>query len=277
MNKKLTIFTPTYNRAHTLSRTYKSIIMQEKKFLSSIEWLIVDDGSSDYTEKLVEGWKNNFLPFTLRYIKQSNGGKHTAHNRAILEATGELFFTVDSDDWLSKDCLKKIFECAQYIYHRKDLCGIIALKSLSNKKIIDKPFPNNYTYSSLYELSLKGYGGERSMVFKTEILKQYPYPIIQGERFIGESVVYDRLDKNYKYFISNNVLTDCEYQEDGLTSNFFKLMMNNAIGYKIYFSQRIDIAHNIKWRFHYAIRYWAFKLMKSDSKYDYNGPHKISI
>ena len=99
MSKKLTIFTPTYNRAHTISRVYKSILQQEKKLLSQIEWLIVDDGSTDDTELIISEWSKEDLPFDLRYIKQKNGGKHIAFNRAVNEAQGEFFFTVDSDGW----------------------------------------------------------------------------------------------------------------------------------------------------------------------------------
>ena len=62
MNKTLTIFTPAYNRAHTIDRTYQSLIRQTcKDFL----WLIVDDGSTDGTKKLVEGWiRENKIPIS---------------------------------------------------------------------------------------------------------------------------------------------------------------------------------------------------------------------
>ena len=108
-NIKLTIFTPTYNRAHTISRVYKSILHQDPNLLDEIEWLIVDDGSSDNTESIVREWMDASLPFTLRYIKQTNGGKHIAFNRAVQEAHGDYFFTVDSDDWLADDSIKNIF------------------------------------------------------------------------------------------------------------------------------------------------------------------------
>lgn len=277
MNKKLTIFTPTYNRAHTIHRIYESLLRQEQKFLPSIEWLIVDDGSSDQTEELVRNWQNQLLPFKLRYIKKINGGKHTAFNRAIQEAQGELFFTVDSDDWLTDDCVKNILSKIDTISDKENICGIIALKCLPNGQIINNKFPNNFNISTAYDLTINGYGGERSIVFKTKVIKQYPFPEIPNERFMGECVVYDRLDEKYKYLISNDILTICEYQVDGLTSNLFKIMMNNPIGYKIYYSQRINMAHSINSRLKYIIRYWAFKLMKSDRKYDYKGPHVISV
>lgn len=277
MNKKLTIFTPTYNRVHTINRTYESILRQDPQFLPLVEWLIVDDGSFDTTETIVEKWRNEKLPFTLRYIKQQNGGKHTAFNRAIQEANGEYFFTVDSDDWLADNCVNNIFDKSTIISNEEDLCGFIALKCLPNNELIGKRFPDNYPNSTVYDLFLSGYGGERSLVFKTKIIKEYPFPVVPGEKFIGECVVYDRLDKKYKYLVSNDVLTVCEYQEDGLTKNLFKIMMNNAVGYKIYYAQRIDMAHSMVNRLRYAIRYWAFKFMRSDHKYDYRGSHNTLV
>ena len=274
---RLTVFTPTYNRKYTLGRIYQSFFKQDITLLGEVEWLIVDDGSTDGTEQLVSTWLKENIPFTLRYIKKSNGGKHTAFNNAVKEAKGDLFFVVDSDDWLDDNCISNILNKALIIRNNENLCGIIALKCLPNNVLLGTPYPENINIASQYELVNMGYGGERSLVFKTEILRQYPYPVIPEERFIGECVVYDQIDTKYKYFVSNDVLTVCEYQENGLTSNFFKLMMQNATGYKIFYAQRIDMAVRIKERFGYAIRYWAFKMMKQDSLYNYKGKHKTFV
>lgn len=277
MNKKLTIFTPTYNRKHTISRIYKSILRQENRLFNDIEWLIVDDGSLDDTESLVNTWIKEQPPFTLNYIKQKNGGKHTAFNRAVQEAQGEFFFTVDSDDWLGENSIKDILIHFDAIHNNESLAGIIALKCFPTGKLIGIPYPKENFISSIYDLSLQGYAGERSLVFKTKILLQYPFPIIQGERFIGECVVYDKIDEKYKFFVSNRILTVCEYQEDGLTGNMFRIMMQNAIGYKIYYAQRIDLAKSLRERIGYAIRYNAFNLLKEDSQYNYKGKYKMLV
>ena len=277
MKKKLTIFTPTYNRAHTIIRTYESILQQNIALLYDVEWLIVDDGSTDNTEVLVNDWGKEQLPFALRYIKQRNGGKHTAFNRAIQVANGELFFTVDSDDWLADDSVENIFNNSDIILNSSNLAGMIALKCFPNGKLIGNPYPDNYPNSSAFELELKGQGGERSIVFKTDIIKQYPFPVISDERFCTENVVYDKIDQKYKYVVSNNILTVCEYQEDGLTSNLYSLMIRNAVGYKIYYAQRIDMAVSLQDRVGYAIRYNAFKLLKNESLYNYKGKYKLLV
>lgn len=262
---------------HTITRTYESILRQDRLLLHDVEWLIVDDGSTDDTEVLVNDWKEEILPFTLRYIKQKNGGKHTAFNRAIQEAQGELFFTVDSDDWLADAGVKNILNQSDIILHSLNLAGIIALKCFPNGKIIGNLYPDNYPNSSAYELTLHGQGGERSIVFKTDIIKHYPFPIVPGEHFCTESVVYDNIDQKYKYLVSNDILTVCEYQEDGLTSNLFSLMIRNAVGYKIYYAQRVDMAVSLKERIGYAIRYNAFNLLKREFQYNYKGKHKVLV
>lgn len=277
MNKKLTIFTPTYNREHTISRIYESILRQDNNLLNDIEWLIVDDGSSDGTESLVENWIEKQLTFTLLYIKQVNGGKHTAFNRAVQEAQGELFFTVDSDDWLADNSIKDVLELFDTICGDDSLAGIIALKCFPAGNLIGISYPKDNFISSISNLSSQGYGGERSLVFKTKILKKYPFPIIQGERFIGENVVYDKIDENYNFCVCNRILTVCEYQDDGLTSNLFRVMMQNSIGYKIYYAQRIDMAETFQERIGYVIRYNAFNLLKKDSQYNYKGKHKLLV
>ena len=104
MNIKITIFTPTYNRDYIIINLYKSLLIQT---LKDFEWLIIDDGSTDNTELLVSSFiKDNKI--NIRYIKQQNGGKHRAINKALEEAKGELFFIVDSDDQLVDNAIERI-------------------------------------------------------------------------------------------------------------------------------------------------------------------------
>ena len=107
--KYITIFTPSYNRAYRLLALYESLCNQT---CFDFEWLIVDDGSNDNTEELVQTWLNE-SKFNIRYIKQCNGGKHRAVNHGVREAKGELFYIVDSDDILPKDAIECIMQ--QYL------------------------------------------------------------------------------------------------------------------------------------------------------------------
>ena len=102
---KITLFTPTYNRAYTMTRLYNSI---QRQTFRDFEWIIIDDGSTDNTESLVNSWTNDNNDFEIRYFKVPNGGKCRATNKGVQLAQGEIFFTIDSDDYLTDDACEKI-------------------------------------------------------------------------------------------------------------------------------------------------------------------------
>ena len=77
---KITVFTPTYNRAYILPKCYESLNCQTCK---DFEWLVIDDGSTDHTKELVTGWQERENGYPIRYIYKENGGLHTGYNTAI--------------------------------------------------------------------------------------------------------------------------------------------------------------------------------------------------
>lgn len=267
----LTVVTPTYNRANTLERTFDSL---KKQTFHDFEWLIIDDGSSDNTSELVSQFERD-CDFSIRYIKKKNGGKHTAYNIALDEALGELFFVVDSDDWLPDNSISDIATLAADILDNNSIGGIIALKTTSDGNVIGKPFQHENMYASFRDIELSGQAGERSIVFKTAVARKFPFPIIEGERFMPECVVYDNYNQDYKFAISNQILTICEYQADGLSSNQHLLMINNPGGYTLYYRNRIDMAITLRERAGYIIRYNVFRhLYKGNEITPYSGHHK---
>lgn len=269
----ITVFTPTYNRKELLFRLYESLLGQTSK---DFEWLIVDDGSSDGTEETINSFiKENKIPIT--YIAKSNGGKHTAFNLGVKNANGELFFCVDSDDFLPPNAIEDIINASDKI-SQNNISGIIAYKNDINGKRLSNELPSDISYSTAYILDkIHGCCGEWSFIYKTEILKNNLYPEIKGEKFIGESVLYDKLGNSFDMYLLNKIVTTCEYQNDGLTSHFFATMLKNPIGYKIYYGQRIDMALSFTERIGYGVRYNAFKLLSRESKHDYKGKHKTLI
>ena len=101
----LTVFTPTYNRAHTLHRTYESLCNQDcKDFI----WLIIDDGSTDHTDDLVKSLQQKDNGFEIQYIYKENGGMHTAHNTAYENIYTELNVCIDSDDKMAPGAVRMI-------------------------------------------------------------------------------------------------------------------------------------------------------------------------
>lgn len=270
----VTVFTPTYNRKDKLECLYSNLTKQTCR---EFEWLIVDDGSTDETEKFVYQLIDTQDKFSIRYIKKKNGGKYTAYNVGVKEARGDLFVCVDSDDFLEEKTIEKILGLKVEISD-PEINGIIALKKDSKEHLLSDELPQNVTKCRIIDLEQKyNCRGEFTFVFKTEVAKKYLFPEINGENFMGESVVYDQIDQQGKMYLVNHVFTVCEYCEDGYTQNFMKVVLNNPTGYQIYYKQRIDMAANFKEKIGYIIRYHAFKRMANNDEYIYKGSNKFLI
>ncbi len=214
MKPLISIVTPTYNRAYTLSALYKSLQDQQSK---NFEWLIVDDGSTDNTNDIVESF--NTEEFSIRYIAKENGGKHTALNVAFKEVKSELTFIVDSDDVLTADATITIEEdwngCRD-----KNLCGISYLRGYSENMVIGDQFPNDNVIDNFIRLRFnRNIKGDKAEVWVSEYLRQYPYPVFEGERFFGESYLWVTLAKERDMLFRNKIIYITEYLEGGLSQS----------------------------------------------------------
>lgn len=225
----LTIFTPTYNREHTLRRLYFSILSQN---IRDFEWIIVDDGSTDDTEKLIQSFDNN--EFNIKYYKLPHGGKHRAVNKGIEEAKGELFFIVDSDDYLSEGALESILELHSKYKSDNRIAGYsFLMKNISTNQII-KPFSKNEFIDSISGVYRKGLKADRADVIKLSIIQKYKYPEIDNEWHIAPGIIFFRMDHDGYFFVySNTVVTNIEYLSDGLTMMGDKKTLDNFVGYTI--------------------------------------------
>lgn len=217
----ITIFTPAYNRAHTLPKLYYSLLKQISR---DFEWVIVDDGSTDGTEELVCGFERferfeGFERFPIRYLKQENGGKHTAINRGLELAQGELFFIVDSDDYLTSDAVETILHDWEKV-RDKNLCGISYLRGYSEDKVIGDQHTKDGEIANFVEMRYnRGIAGDKAEVWVTEIMKQFPYPKYEGERFFGESWNFIQQSEEHDMLWRNKIIYLCEYLEGGLTQS----------------------------------------------------------
>lgn len=188
----LTIFTPTYNRAHTLGRLYESL---KNQTLKNFEWLIIDDGSTDQTEKIVQQFIDENI-LVIRYIKQRNAGKQAAWNKAVQNAKGDLFCGVDSDDALEKDRnIEQILYKYAYLLDDEAVIGLRFLAYSNVKKSFDGRKISDYVHVTSYfnEIADARNFGERIDVFKTGVLKKYLYPITLQTKFIPEIWLYVQL------------------------------------------------------------------------------------
>ena len=178
---RITVFTPTFNRAHTLPRTYESLKKQrDKRFI----WLIIDDGSTDDTKQLVSQWMKENDSFQIKYIYKENGGMHTAHNIAYENIETELNVCIDSDDCLAENAIDLILDFWDKSNH-KNYAGIIGLDSDFDGNIIGSDL-GNITETTLSGFYANGGRGDKKLVYRTDIINQYPpYPVFDGEKYVG--------------------------------------------------------------------------------------------
>ena len=252
----LTVFTSTYNRAGLLPRIFESIVRQGR---TDIEWLVVDDGSDDNTQAVVAHLARK-AHFQVRYHRQPRGGKHRAYNMALPIARGELFLTLDSDDWLPDGAVGVLENYMPVLRGNKRLCGLIGLKADAQGQICGREIDGTSFEAGNRKMFEQITGsGERCIVLKTEVANSYPFPTVDGELFMTENVVFSRLATDYGFALANKILSFCEYQPDGLTRTIHSLLCGNPVGFMLYHSQRIGSAINFKTAFGSALRYVAFR------------------
>lgn len=225
---KLTILTPSYNRAHTLTKLYESLVNQTH---DNFEWLIVDDGSNDTTEEIV----NKFIEekkIEIRYIKKENGGKHTALNTGVSQVENEMIFLVDSDDYISNDAVETINFYYNKYKDNKNICAFSFLKANSKSgEVIGKKYRNDEFIENYIECRInKKTSGDKAEAFYTEVLKKYPFPQYEGENFLSEDVVWIEIAKQYDTLYVNKTIYYCEYLECGLSNNDKKMKFNSPLG-----------------------------------------------
>lgn len=217
---QFTIFTPTYNRAYTLPKLYKSLVNQQQQ---NFEWLIIDDGSTDDTEIIV----NEFVSerkFPIRYIKQKNQGKHIAINNALKIADSKWFGIIDSDDFLVNEATE-IWEKLALEAANKDFAGFSFIHFSENFEI-DKEKYGKKRLADRRDYDWE-FPGEMLFCFKTEIIRKFSFPVFPEEKFCQESVLFLPILRKYKMLITDHVLVRGEYLEDGLSQNHYASMLKN--------------------------------------------------
>ncbi len=269
--KTLTVFTPAYNRAHTIGRTYESLCRQTCK---DFEWLVIDDGSSDNTKELVEGWiKENKIP--IRYIYQQNQGMHGAHNTAYANITTELNTCIDSDDFMPDDAVENIV----YFWKQNGsdkYAGIIGLDQVESGEIIGTEFPDAMVETTLQDFYLKGGKGDKKLVYRTDVITKYPpYPLFEGERYVGLAYKYMLIDQDYTLLTLNKPLVTVEYQADGSSYNMFKQYWRNPKGFAFYRKAEMVTTKSLKRKLMVCIHYVSSSIISRNWKFIQESPEKL--
>lgn len=227
MSYLISIITPVYNRSCLIKRLYYSLQEQSN---NDFKWIIVDDGSTDNLDEVVESFCKQ-ARFQIKYIKQKNQGKCAALNKAIEVCDEQLFMVVDSDDYLVTDAIEQIHKYWQKVQLKEDLVGIAAYRVLGDRKISGKPFKNGLVKSTLNALNYHyNRHGELALIYKTSIVKKYPHHIHTQENFLSEEIQYNSLDQEGYLYLMGKPLIVMEYQNNGLTKNYFNNWILNPVG-----------------------------------------------
>lgn len=266
----LTVFTPTYNRAYILHRLYRSLCnLNDNDF----EWIVVDDGSCDNTEEIVESFiAENKI--NICFFKIEHQGKHVAYNVGLKEARGKFFVNIDSDDCIAPDAINLLKNVSTYI--TGNVAGILAMKSNIQGKILGNMFRNPGTILPLKKIQEKELRGEYAYIFLTEIARKYPYPVIKGETFMPDSIVFKNL-KDFNYLICNDIIEICEYLPDGLSARWDRIRFENPLGFMLYFKEQADRTSNPVTLIENLIKYNHYRhiaLLHGKRTY-YTGKHRL--
>lgn len=231
---KISVLTPTYNRGQLLRNLYESLV-QNANYGIDLEWLIMDDGSTDDTDKRVKGFQQE-NKIKILYFRQKNQGKMEANNQLTEKATGELIIECDSDDYFTQDAFQTIGQAWEENKERKDIYGLCFLKQDTKGNNMGNEFKKQET--TMFDLYFKeGETGEKAIVFNSTIRKQYHYKLEKKERFSTEARMYHQMDEKYKIIGINKPIMICEYQDDGYTKNIVEQYIENPYGYYEYFKE----------------------------------------
>lgn len=267
--KPLTIFTPTFNRAHLLPRLYDSLKNQTNL---DFVWMIINDGSSDNTDGVVQGFiEENVVE--IHYIKQKNQGMHGAHNTAYKNCKTVINTCIDDDDTITANAVELILDKWNSIDQKK-YSGIIALDAYFDGKLIGTPFTTEST--TLENFYLKGGRGDKKLIYRTEVMNQYPeYPIFEGEKYVGLGYKYLLADQDYELATLNEVVCLVDYQPEGSSNNMWRQYYKNPKGFAFIRKEQMKISKSPKRIAMDAAHYVAHSFRSKNWNFISESPQKV--
>ena len=256
MERQITVLTATYNRAHLLPDLYHSLCRQTCLLF---DWLIVDDGSTDGTEQIVQQWIDNEVSFNILYIKKENGGKNHAINDGVKIVKTPFTMIVDSDDYLTDDAILFLTEAANKIISKEEIAGVAGLKGINKDTPLKQPpiLEDGCVEATNLERVKYHLDCDACEVYKTRLLLDHPFFVWPGEYFVPEEIVWDKLAlEGYQLQWYRRVTCIVRYQDKGLTNSSWKLQKENPMGYAMLFKHRVSLSKSCQPRF-----YWNCQLI----------------
>lgn len=254
----ITILTPTYNRASLLPRLFDSLLRQTNK---DFEWIVVDDGSTDDTREVVANLKEKCGgAFPMGYVYKANGGKHMAINIGAERARGELLFIADSDDLLTDDALETVANSWHDISDDKSFAGIAGLDiAMDTREVIGSGLPQEHIDCNAIDIRYRHHvTGDMKEVFRTEVLREFPFPEFTGERFCPEQLVWFRMAWRYRLRYINKPIYIADYQPDGITAGITRARMRNPSASMLTYAELTECPVPFLVKVKAAINFWRF-------------------
>jgi len=252
----ISVITPTYNRANLLEALFRSLA---KQTIKNFEWILVDDGSTDCTTDIISRFENNDL-FDFAYLKKPNGGKHTAINLGVRHAKGDLVLILDSDDTLPRNAIETISRHYDLCKNREDCGGVCGVMAHHDGARIGTGLGRDTLYVSTLDLRYEyGVKGDLLEVFKTSVLREFPFPEITGEKFCPEALVWNRIATKYKLYCFNEVVYYRDYLEGGLTDRIVKIRMDSPRASMMTYQELTEYDIPFKDKLKAAVNYWRFR------------------
>ena len=299
--KTLTVFTPTYNRKHTLTRTYESLCRQ---ISDDFEWLIIDDGSTDGTREWVEGLGQKIMEigqqfdwmgrkvdgcddrhfviktekFPIEYIYKPNGGLYTGYNTAYATITTELCVCIDSDDYMPDDAVEKIVKVWGSRSQENEYCGVVGLDFDVNTKLpIGGFFPE--LISEAYQMEVP-HSGDVKQVMRTDLMKMVAPQIgFRGERDFNPFYMLIQVLDKYPILVVNENFCWVEYQigADSMSQGIWKQYVRSPRSYAKYRINQMTLMHANSWKnkFRLCAHYVSSYILSGDSHWLKNSPLKV--
>lgn len=244
MHKTLTIFTPSYNRAHLLSRGYEAL---KKQSCKDFIWLIIDDGSTDNTREVVSSFQDNEHEFEIKYIYKDNGGLHTGYNCAIEHANTELCMCIDSDDWVADDAVETIITLWNQV-KQPDCAGIVALDADPTGKPSCIIHGTGYINLNAYDVTHK-WAGDRKLVVRTDLYKSVaPMPSFDGEINFNPQYMHYQISQDHTFYVLNEVICIVDYQDTGMSAGIYRQYVNSPNSFAEYRRMQMTMKPN-NWKF----------------------------
>lgn len=299
--KTLTVFTPTYNRKHTIVRTYESLCRQSN---DDFDWLIIDDGSSDGTREWVESlgdkirttgscfdWMGRMLDeedenhfvikaerFLIEYVYKPNGGLYTGYNVAYATIKTELCVCIDSDDYMPDNAVEKILKKWKLRPKDKEYCGIVGLDfNVVDGKPIGGFFPDNL--SEAYQMEII-HTGDVKQVMRTDLMRKVAPQIgFKGERDFNPFYMLIQVLDNYPILVSNENFCWVEYQigTDSMSQGIWKQYVRSPRSYAKYRINQMTLKHgnSTKNKFRISAHYVSSCILSRDTQWLKKSPLKM--